>query len=67
MCGPMQGAVIGAILYEGWAENKESARQLAASGEIAFAPCHHFGAVGPMSGVISPSMPVWIVKNQDQR
>ena len=66
MCGPMQGAVIGAILYEGWAENQEAARELAASGEITFAPCHHFGAVGPMSGVISPSMPVWIVKNQDR-
>ena len=61
MCGPMQGAVIGAILYEGWAEDQESARELAASGEIAFSPCNHFGAVGPMSGVISPSMPVWIV------
>lgn len=66
MCGPMQGAVVGAILYEGWADDQEAARQLASSGEIAFAPCHHFGAVGPMSGVISPSMPVWIVKNQEQ-
>ena len=66
MCGPMQGAVIGAILYEGWAGNQDAARELAASGEITFSPCHHFGAVGPMSGVISPSMPVWIVKNQDR-
>lgn len=66
MCGPMQGAIVGAILYEGWAEDQESARHLAAGGEITFAPCHHFGAVGPMSGVISPSMPVWIVKNQDR-
>lgn len=66
MCGPMQGAVIGAILYEGWAENHDAARALAGSGEITFAPCHHFGAVGPMSGVVSPSMPVWIVKNQDR-
>ena len=66
MCGPMQGAVIGAILYEGWAENQLMARGLASSGEVAFAPCHHFGAVGPMSGVVSPSMPVWIVKNQDR-
>ena len=65
MCGPMQGAVIGAILYEGWAENQVLAYGLAASGEITFAPCHHFGAVGPMSGVISPTMPVWMVKNQD--
>jgi hypothetical protein len=66
MCGPMQGALIGAILYESWAHDQESARQLAVSGEITFAPCHHFGAVGPMSGVISPSMPVWIVQNQDR-
>lgn len=66
MCGPMQGAIIGAILYEGWAQDQESARQLAASGELSFAPCHHFGAVGPMSGVISPSMPVWVVQNQDR-
>jgi hypothetical protein len=32
-------------------------------GAIAYAPCHHHAAVGPMSGVISPSMPVWIVEN----
>lgn len=66
MCGPMQGAVIGAIIFEGWATDQESARKLASSGEIAYSPCHHYGAVGPMSGVISPSMPVWIVKNLDR-
>ncbi|HXW31242.1 MAG TPA: DUF1116 domain-containing protein [Xanthobacteraceae bacterium] len=63
MCGPMQGAIIGAILYEGWATSGEGARDLAGSGKVAFAPCHHHGAVGPMAGVISPSMPVWIVEN----
>jgi hypothetical protein len=63
MCGPMQGAIIGAILYEGWATSPEGARSLAGSGKVAFAPCHHHGAVGPMAGVISPSMPVWIVEN----
>ena len=36
---------------------------MAASGDIAFAPCHHSAAVGPMAGIISPSMPVWIVRN----
>jgi hypothetical protein len=66
MCGPMQGAIIGAILFEGWAADQDAARELASSGKITFAPCHHFGAVGPMSGVISPSMPVWIVKNLDR-
>jgi len=63
MCGPMQGAVIGAILYEGWADTAEAARRLADSGTITFAPCHHFGAVGPMAGILSPSMPVFIVEN----
>lgn len=63
MCGPMQGAVVGAAILEGWASDAEAARALAARGEIRFAPCHHHGAVGPMAGVISPSMPVWIVRN----
>jgi hypothetical protein len=46
MCGPMQGAIIGAILYEGWAGSSEDAWKLAGSGKIAYAPCHHHGAVG---------------------
>jgi len=64
MCGPMRGAVIGAILYEGWADTPDAADRLAAGGDVTFAPCHHFGAVGPMAGIISPSMPVFIVENQ---
>ncbi len=63
MCGPQQGAVLGAILFEGWAESLEQARALVESGEVRLAPCHHHGAVGPMAGVISPSMPVLVVRN----
>ncbi|HJY76230.1 MAG TPA: DUF1116 domain-containing protein [Burkholderiales bacterium] len=63
MCGPMRGAIVGAILYEGWADDADAALALAASGDIQFEPCHHHAAVGPMSGIISPSMPVWIVAN----
>lgn len=63
MCGPMRGALVGAILFEGWAEDAGAAGRLAASGKIEFAPCHHHGAVGPMAGIISPSMPVWIVRD----
>ena len=65
MCGPMQGAVLGAILFEGWAEDLHTARAIADSGEITFDPCHHHDAVGPMSGVTCPSMPMWIVDNTD--
>jgi hypothetical protein len=63
MCGPMRGAIIGAALFEGWAADPEEAERLAESGGIAFDACHHHGAVGPMAGVISPSMPVAVVEN----
>ena len=64
MCGPMQGAVVGAIILEGWATDLASAEKLAADGGISFVPAHHFNAVGPMAGIISPSMPVWIARNE---
>ncbi len=63
MCGPMQGAVIGAVLFEGWARDELAARRLVDGGGVEFAPCHHHGAVGPMAGVVSPSMPVAVVAN----
>ena len=63
MSGPMQGAVIGAVLFEGWADDEQAAIELAAGGELSFDPCHHHRAVGPMAGVISPSMAVYVVEN----
>ena len=67
MCGPMQGAVTGAILLEGWADGPDAARALAAGGGIVFEPNHHHACVGPMAGVTSPSMPVWIVRDSENR
>lgn len=64
MSGPMQGAIIGALIYEGKASNEEEARALASSGQIEFAPCHEHNAVGPMAGIISPSMPVHVILNK---
>ncbi len=64
MCGPMRGAVAGAIVLEGWASNLEAASELAASGEIRFAPNHHFDAVGPMTGLTTRTMPVMVVENR---
>ena len=63
MCGPMRGGVIGGLIYEGLASNREEAERLAASGEIRFDPCHHHGAVGPMAGILTASMPVCIFRN----
>jgi Protein of unknown function (DUF1116) len=63
MCGPMRGAVAGAIVFEQWADNLESAAKLAASGGVEFHPNHHFGAVGPMTGMTTVSMPLFVVEN----
>jgi hypothetical protein len=65
MCGPQRGAVMGALIYEGLAQDEDEAARLAASGEIEFAPCHHHHAVGPMAGVISARMPVFVIENKD--
>ena len=64
MSGPLKGAVIGALIYEGLAVDEKEAAKLAASGEISYDPCHHHNTVGPMAGVVSALMPVWILQNK---
>lgn len=64
MSGPTRGAVMGGLVYEGLAATPAEGAALAAAGKVRFAPCHHHAAVGPMAGVITASMPVWIVENQ---
>jgi hypothetical protein len=63
MCGPQRGAVMGALIYEGLADDEAEAEKLAVSGAIEFSPCHHHHAVGPMAGIVSPRMPVFILEN----
>jgi len=64
MCGPMKGAVVGTMIFEGWANSWEGAVKLIEDGEIELSPNHDHEAVGPMAGVISPSLPVMVVKNE---
>jgi hypothetical protein len=64
MCGPMRGAVMGGLIFEGMAKNREEAEVLAASGDVLFEPCHHHSSVGPMAGVVTWSMPVWVLENK---
>jgi len=64
MCGPMRGGIMAALMYEGLAKTPGEAERLAASGKIKYAPCHEHSSVGPMAGIISASMPVFIVKNE---
>jgi len=64
MSGPTKGAMAGALIFEGRAKTAEEAYKILESGKIKFAPCHDHGSVGPMAGVISPSMAVFIVENK---
>lgn len=64
MCGAMQGAIIGQVLFEGWAKTPEEAKELLERGEIRLEPNHHHQTVGPMAGTISPSAMVWVVENK---
>jgi hypothetical protein len=62
--GPMRGAITGALIFEGKAKNEAEAKTLVESGQIQLEPCHHHQSVGPMAGVTSPSMQVYIIENK---
>ncbi|WP_405996957.1 DUF1116 domain-containing protein [Streptomyces sp. NBC_00829] len=61
--GPLRGALVGAMLLEGLADTPEDAEKRLAAGEAEWEPCHHRGAVGPMAGIVSPSM--WMCELED--
>ncbi|HLT09257.1 MAG TPA: DUF1116 domain-containing protein [Micromonosporaceae bacterium] len=68
--GPMRGALIGAMLLEEYASTPEEAERLLAAGRLAdgtpitLTPCHERGGVGPMAGVVSPSMWAWVLRDE---
>jgi hypothetical protein len=68
--GPMRGALIAAMLLEGLASDPEDAAARLAAGRLSdgtsieLAPCHDRGGVGPMAGVVSPSMWVWVLRDE---
>ncbi|MDA0699416.1 MAG: DUF1116 domain-containing protein, partial [Chloroflexi bacterium] len=64
MSGPLRGAMIGAMLFEGLARTEAEAIGLAESGGVQFEPCHEHSTVGPMAGVTSASMLVYVVENR---
>ena len=61
--GPLRGAIIGALIFEGLATDEASAEALVRSGEVTLEPCHEHDSVGPMAGVTSASMLVNVVEN----
>jgi len=64
MCGPMQGAIAGIAVFEGWAKDLKQAATAAAAGHFSFDANHHHDAVGPMTGMTTASQPVLVVENQ---
>jgi hypothetical protein len=62
--GPMKGSITGALIFEGRAKNEAEAEAMVKSGEIQLEPCHHHQSVGPMAGLTSPNMEVYIIENK---
>jgi Protein of unknown function (DUF1116) len=67
VCDPQRRALLAAVVFEGWAPTRGEAASLLERGEVTLAPGNEHGHVGPMTGVCSPSMPVWVVEDGDVR
>ena len=65
MSGPVKGGMIAALIFEGRAKDVEEATQILESGKIEFAPCNDFDSSGPMAGVMSPGMMVYVVEDKN--
>ncbi len=67
VCDPQRRALVAAVLFEGWEPNRAAATAALERGEIALEPGNEHDHVGPMTGVCSPSMPVWVVADGTHR
>jgi len=57
---------MGAAALEGLVEHPEDAAALFTSGaSVSLEPCHSRGAVGPMAGVVTPSMWMFVLEDPD--
>jgi hypothetical protein len=63
--GPLRGALMGGAALEGLVEDPEDAVALFESGRsVSLVPCHHRSTVGPMAGVVTPSMWLWVLEDR---
>jgi hypothetical protein len=62
--GPLRGAVIGGLIFEGLAGTETEAEALVERGAVTLEPCHHHACVGPMAGVTTASMQVYVIENR---
>jgi hypothetical protein len=63
-CDPQRRALTAACVLEGWAGDREGAARMLADGEVRLRSGNEQGHVGPMTGVCSPSMAVWVVEDE---
>jgi hypothetical protein len=62
--GPLRGALMGGAALEGLVEDPEDAVALFESGTgVSLDSCHHHRAVGPMAGVVTPSMWMFVLED----
>lgn len=60
--GPMRGAVLCGLLFEGEARDIQQATAILDRGEVELAPCQDAGGAGAVAGVVTPGMPVVVVE-----
>jgi hypothetical protein len=62
--GPLRGALMGAAALEGLVDDPEDAVALFESGDVvSLEPCHHRSTVGPMAGVVTSSMWMFVLED----
>jgi len=62
--GPLRGALMGGAALEGLVEDPEDAVALFERGaDVSLEPCHHHRSVGPMAGVVTPSMWMFVLED----
>lgn len=63
VCDPQRRALVAAVLFEGWAPDRAGAERLLADGQVTLRSGTEHRHVGPMTGVCSPSMAVWVTQD----
>jgi hypothetical protein len=62
--GPLRGALMGGAVLEGLVDTPEEAAALLEGGlHVRLEPCHHRRSVGPMAGVVTPSMWMFVLED----
>lgn len=63
--GPLRGGLMAGAALEGLVDDPEDAVPLFEAGTaVSLEPCHHRSAVGPMAGVVTPSMWMFVLEDQ---